>query len=145
MAVSVVGPNSPVRRLVTRPALRVSVDVTLAEASLAMRRANVSALLVGVDRLIATERDITRGLAAGLNPDALVITVATHHPIIVDPESTIVEAAATMLNEEVRHLLVALSDHDEGIISMRDVMAVLLQAASPQVWLTSLRMAIKVS
>jgi len=145
MAVAVVGPNSPVRQLVARPAMRVSAEVTLAEASLAMRRANVSALLVGIDRLIATERDITRGLAAGLNPDALVVTVATPHPIVVDPQSTVVEAAATMLNEEVRHLLVALSERDQGIISMRDVMAVLLQAASPRVWLTSLRMAIKVT
>jgi len=145
MAVPVVGPNSPVRHLISRSVIEAPADATLAEAASTMRKANVSALLVGDDRRIATERDITRALAAGLSPDAPVAAVATPRPITVGPETTVIEAAACMLNDEVRHLLVQVGERGEGIVSMRDVMAVLLQAATPQVWLSSLRLAIRVS
>jgi hypothetical protein len=47
-----------------------------------------------------------------------------------------------MLTEHVRHLLVRLDDEEVGILSLRDVVAVLLQTADPELWLTSLRVAI---
>jgi hypothetical protein len=34
-----------------------------------------------------------------------------------------------MLNQEVRHLIIELSDGPAGIVSLRQIMAVLLQAA----------------
>ena len=48
-----------------------------------------------------------------------------------------------MLNQGVRHLVVAFPDRD-AVVSLRDVMAVLLQATDPHLWLTQLRVAVEV-
>lgn len=55
--------------------------------------------------------------------------------------TSVVDACAVMLNEEVRHLLVDV-DGALGVLSLRDVAAVLLQTAEPHIWLASLRVAI---
>ena len=48
-----------------------------------------------------------------------------------------------MLNDEIRHLIIEFPDGTEGVVSLRDSVAVLLQTASPEVWLTSLRLAVE--
>ena len=55
----------------------------------------------------------------------------------------IVDAAALMLNEEVRHLVVDFPGGNVGVISLRDIAAVLLQTASPHIWLSMLRVAVE--
>jgi len=110
----VLSANSPVMDLVGRPLVRVFAEATLADVALVMRRDNASAVMVGTGDLIATERDLTRGLAAGLNPDALVVAVAGPHPIRVLPDTTVIDAI--MLNEEVRHLVVSLPGETDGIV-----------------------------
>lgn len=47
-----------------------------------------------------------------------------------------------MLNEHVRHLVVEV-DGRLGVVSLRDVAAVLLQGADPHLWLASLRVAVE--
>ena len=126
--------------LALRPALGVTRHCTLADAGGVMERAEVSALLVeGVG--VVTERDIARAVAHGLAGDEPVGEVATWHPVTVDPSMPIVDAAATMLNEHVRHLLVDLPA-GRAVVSLRDVTGVLLQVANPEMWLASLRVAI---
>jgi CBS domain-containing protein len=71
-----------------------------------MRGENVSALLVDNGAGIISERDMTRALAAGLGPESPVSEVDTPWPITVPGEMTIQDAAALMLNEDVRHLVV---------------------------------------
>jgi CBS domain-containing protein len=105
-----------------------------------MRRENVSALLVDDGKAIISERDMTRALAAGFGADCLVGVVATFEPVTVPADMAIVEAAARMLNEEVRHLVVQSASYGLGIVSLRAVLAVLLQAAQPEPWLTQLRL-----
>jgi hypothetical protein len=51
----------------------------------------------------------------------------------------VLAAAEIMLNEEVRHLLVSIDPRNVGVVSIRDVLAVLVQAVDPHLWLTSLR------
>lgn len=56
--------------------------------------------------------------------------------ITVDEDATVVEAAAEMLRHEIRHLVV----HNWrgefiGLVSLRDVLAVLVDAMDPAVWL----------
>ena len=89
-----------------------------------------------------TERDIARGVAGGCPPEADVRTLATPHPVVVEWALPVVRAAGLMLNEHVRHLVVQLDGGAVGILSLRDVVAVLLQTADPEMWLTSLRVAI---
>lgn len=140
--VAVTTPTSPVGLLVRRPALRVDPSMTLAAASSLMDREGVSSLLVDRDDAIVTERDIVRAVAAGRSGQVPVAAVATPHAVTVGATTSIVEAAGLMLNEHIRHLLVQLPGGELGMLSLRDVVAVLLQVADPNLWLSSLRMTI---
>lgn len=140
MRLRILHPHSPVGSLVNRPAVHVHSDDSLAVAGRVMRSHNVSAALVGAGhRAIVTERDITRAIAEDYLPDTPVAEVATPLPISVPGEMTVVAAAAVMLNQEMRHLVVESADGTVGIVSIRDVMAVLLQSTHPELWLASLR------
>ena len=66
--------------------------------------------------------------------------IASDQPFVVSAHTSVAEAAAIMLNNEIRHLLVAFDNGaSPGLVSLRVVMAVLLQSASPAAWLTTLR------
>jgi signal-transduction protein with cAMP-binding, CBS, and nucleotidyltransferase domain len=143
MTTRVLDQRSHIGRLVSREPVRVDDDTTLARAAAVMRDANVSSVLVGGDSAIATERDLTRALAAGLSADAPIHDVSSRHPVRVVAELPLVDAAALMLNEEIRHLIIEFQDGSEGVVSLRDIVAVLLQTASPELWLSSLRMSVQ--
>jgi CBS domain-containing protein len=140
MVVNVVHMQSPVSALVNHPAFSISPDESLAFAARAMQAENVSALLVGPGvNAIVTERDVTRAIGAGCSPMAPVADSATPLPVTVGGSTDILEVAALMLNQEIRHVVVELEDGSIGIVSLRTIMAVLLQAAQPKVWLSALR------
>jgi CBS domain-containing protein len=143
MKTRVTDARSPVGRLVNREPVCVDSGATLAEAAAVMRSANVSSVLIEAGDTIATERDLTRALAAGLSGDESILTVASRDPVRVGASIPVVDAAALMLNDEIRHLIVEFSDGRRGIVSLRDVVAVLLQTANPELWLTSLRVAVQ--
>jgi CBS domain-containing protein len=137
--------HSPVSLLVVHTAPRVPSTATLTTTSQVMRAEDVSAVLVGPGHTaIATERDLTRALALECPPDTAVSDIATPLPISVPGQIEILEAAALMLNHEVRHLLVETPEGGWAIVSLRAVMAVLLQAAQPDLWLSSLRVKLEV-
>lgn len=140
-AVSVAYPQTDIARLVLGPALVLRPDATIREAAKALRAMDSSAALVGGPGAIVTERDLTRAWSHGLTGDESVSDIATDHPVVVDAHTPIAEAAALMLNREVRHLIVV--DRERvGIVSLRTVMAVLLQAVHPERWLAELRLRI---
>ena len=131
-----VGPQSPIGALAERP-VRITADSTLQVAADAMRAGRVSAVLAGADEAIVTERDLTRGLDTGLGPRDPVAAVWVTDLITVDEDTTVVEGAAEMLRHEIRHLVV----HNWrgefiGLVSLREVLAVLVDAMDPAVWLT---------
>ena len=70
------------------------------------------------------------------------MVVASRDPLRVSASSPLVDAAALMLTEEIRHLVIEFPDGRDGVVSLRDIVAVLLQTANPQ-WVTSLRLAIE--
>lgn len=140
MALAIAHLHSPVSNLVQRQAPRITSDTTLTRASQVMLAERTSALLVGPGTGgIVTERDLTRALASEYPPETPVAEIATPLPLSVRPETDILIAAATMLNQEVRHLVVEMPGGGEGIVSLRQIMAVLLQAAQPDIWLAALR------
>ena len=132
--------QSTLRDLALRHATGVPRSCTLGEAVLHMEQAGVSSLLVEGDGII-TERDIARAFGHGCERDDTVGSLATWHPVVVPEDTCVVDAAAVMLNEHVRHLLVPVAG-GTAIVSLRDVTAVLLQAADPKLWLSSLRIAV---
>src|SRR4051794_9330896 len=105
MQAKIVEPTAAIGHLVVRDPLRVDPATSLAEVASAMREGNVSSVLVGVENAIATERDLARALAAGFGPETPISLAATSHPVRVQSDTSVVDAAALMLNEEVRHLV----------------------------------------
>ncbi len=71
------------------------------------------------------------------------MVMASRDPVRVSALIPLVDAAALMLTEEIRHLVIEFPDGRDGVVSLRDVVAVLLQTANPQLWVTSLRLAIE--
>jgi CBS domain-containing protein len=135
--------KSPVGSLVARPAVRIERDATLLWASHVMADSNVSALLVGAEaEAIVTERDLARALTDGRTPEDSIETIASFHPVTVSAHTPVTEAAALMLNEEIRHLVVDLGEGVTGVVSLRGVMAALLQASNPEIWLESLQVTV---
>ena len=82
-------------------------------------------------------------MAAGLSSDEPIMTVASRDPVRVAADLPLVEAAALMLNDEIRHLIIEFADGRDGVVSLRDIVAVLLQSADPELWLASLRLAVQ--
>ena len=107
-----------------------------------MRVQNVSSMLVGGPSAIVTERDFTSAWTHGYKGDEPVSLISTDAPLSVDAATPITDAAAMMLNRYVRHLVVLDGDSYLGVVSARTVMAVLLQAAEPGMWLTELRVSL---
>jgi CBS domain-containing protein len=129
--------------VILRAALSVPRSCSLADAIGMMREQSVSSLLVDGRSGIVTERDLVRALGAGSAPHEPVEIAASWHPIVAPAATTVTAGAALMLNEQVRHLIVELDDGAIGVVSMRDLMAVLLQAVDSHLWLASLRMTIE--
>jgi uncharacterized protein len=131
---AMIGPQSPVSA-VARPPVRVGAGWSLQAAAHAMREANVSSVLVDPDTAIVTERDLTRALNAGLDPDSAVAAVSVTDLVSVDADATVVEAAGEMLRQEIRHLVVCNRRREVvGQVSLRDIMRILFDAMDPAVW-----------
>lgn len=127
-------PGEPVSRLVTRPAVGIESTASLAEAAHLMRMQDVSSLLVDGGAAIVTERDISRAIGAGGEPNEAIGTVATRHPLVVDGSLSVLECGGLMLEEQVRHVLVAMPEGYTGVVSQRDIVGVLLRDADPSLW-----------
>lgn len=140
-SVVVVTEGSPLRDLLWRAAVTIDPEASLRDAATLMETTHVSALLVAGDRGVLTERDLARALAHGVDPDSPVLATATRYPLVVPSAMSVLDACAVMLNEDVRHLVVDDGADGTGVVSIRDVAAVLLQSARPELWLTSLRAA----
>ena len=89
-----------------------------------------SILLVDGDRLlgILTERDVLRAVAEGRELSTPVSEVMSKDLVTVDPSTTLRDAARIMADRWIRHLPVI--DHDRlvGVVSQRDLAAVLAGA-----------------
>jgi acetyl-CoA synthetase len=137
--------NSPVGYLAARPAVHVSKHDSLTAVSQVMRTNDVSAVFVDSGKsAVVTERDLVRALAAEYPGDTPIIKVATPAPLAVPYDMDIVDAAALMLNQGVRHLVVEFPKGERSIVSMREIAAALLQAAKPDVWLSSLALKVEI-
>lgn len=140
MSLRVTDLRSELSLVVTHHAVTVAGTDSLKRAGQLMGEHNVSALLVDPGQAIISEQDMARALAAGLGPDDQVLAIASRQPITVGADMAIIDAAALMLNEKIRHLVVRLPDQRLGIVSLRTIMAVLLQATTPKLWLERLRL-----
>ena len=128
-------PPAQIRDLWIRPALVLGPSTPLSDTAAALRTREVSAAVVGeagAPVCVVTERDITRAVAEGCDPSTPIGDLATGDPISVDRSTTILDAAVTMLRVGVRHLVVAERQRVVGLVSMRDLLAALVTAATTE-------------
>jgi signal-transduction protein with cAMP-binding, CBS, and nucleotidyltransferase domain len=108
----------------------IGASDSLAEAARRMRAHDVSSLMVNDEEKpvgIITERDLTRAIAAGDPPEqAIVADYMADQPITVASDTGVREAAAEMLETEVRHLPVGQDGEVVGMISLRDLLSVVV-------------------
>jgi CBS domain-containing protein len=125
---------------IMRPPVTTTVEQNdhVAAAAYLMKRADASALVV-VDTQtdqpigIITEADITRAVADGkdLN-EARIRQLMTTGPAVIDPTTSIREAAKAMTVGRFRHLPVVADVGVIGMLDITDVCRALLDAAPGQ-------------
>jgi CBS domain-containing protein len=126
-------PSDAVRRVMMWPVAVTPCGATMRQVAEALAADEIGILpvvsnghLVGV----VSERDVVRHLANGAKPDhALVDDIMTIGLLHVTSETSIAEAARLMVEAGVRHLPVLDNGAIAGIVSVRDVLAVLTEAA----------------
>jgi CBS domain-containing protein len=127
-------PSDPIGTMVSTPVATVRPTATLREAARLLAADRVG-LLVVIDhrgvRGVLSERDLVTAIADG--EDVEVERVADYlvdDLVTVDEKVSVEEAARTMSEAELRHLTVAREGEVVGVVSIRDVVAALLEEAA---------------
>jgi CBS domain-containing protein len=117
-----------VRAVMHTPVIAVDGDATLRKASSLLRDADTGTLAVMDGAAVAgifSERDVTRALADGADPDRIwVADVMSAEPRYVTAGDLIDTARDVMLAAGIRHLPVLEEGELVGIVSMRDLLRV---------------------
>jgi CBS domain-containing protein len=118
-----------IRDLVVRDLVTVGPAHTLAQAAKLMSAKRVGSAIVLTEEApgILSERDVLRAVADGADVGAVTVAdYMTWNAIVATSEWDVMEAARTMKQHGIRHLLVIDGDHEIGILSIRDLMAGIL-------------------
>lgn len=122
--------QDPLRSIVAGAPAVVEPWVSLREAARGLTAETIGVLLAEDPRGllgIVSERDIVRALAEGADPDAeRVRDVMTYDVVKLDADDTIREAAIAMAEQEIRHVAVVEGQNVIGVVSVRDVLAVVI-------------------
>ena len=128
-----IGPHDPIMRLVDPDVITVDEKLTLRSISAVLSAAEIGAALVRRnDGLvgIVSERDVVRALADDADPDAVwSADVMSEDLLSVKSDDAILRVAFRMMEEGIRHLAVTRDDQVIGVVSSRDVFAVLAEDA----------------
>lgn len=123
-----------VREVMTQVVLTADMGTTIAEAASLMAQRRVgSALVMEGRRLLGifTERDIVKALSQDASATHQAIGHwMTRSPQTILSDATIEEALRRMLDGGFRHLPVTDEDRIVGMVSMRDLSRVQVQAPS---------------
>jgi signal-transduction protein with cAMP-binding, CBS, and nucleotidyltransferase domain len=126
------------------PPVWLDEDATLGDAARVMVTASVSAVIVGQDAAIVTERDVVRALAHGESPDAAIVKLATHDTIRFPEEGPVFGALAEMLHAGVRHLVVVgTGGLPCAVLPLSAAAAFVLDASEIPSWLSALRIVLR--
>jgi signal-transduction protein with cAMP-binding, CBS, and nucleotidyltransferase domain len=130
---SQVRPTDPVRKVMMWPVAVIDGAASMREAAEALAADEIGVLLVlehGALVGVVSERDLVHHVAEDANPDHLEVRdIMTVDLVAVAPSDTVLEAAQQMLTAGVRHLPVQEDDRLAGVVSVRDVLAALVDAA----------------
>ena len=118
-----------VREAMTDKVLTINPGRSLREVAKFLTDHNVgAAVIIDAEQPgpgIVTERDLVRSLGKGENPDNETVSEhLTSHAAFAEPDWSLEDAADAMARGGFRHLVVIDGSDIQGIISMRDIMAV---------------------
>jgi CBS domain-containing protein len=126
-----IGEHDPIERIMSYPVRTVDALDSLRTAAETLAEANVGALVVMKESTplgIISERDIVRAVAGGGDPDEVwsadVIGVDTVWAAPTDP---ILHVAGLMQDASIRHVPLRAQGDVVGIVSARDILAVLYE------------------
>jgi CBS domain-containing protein len=123
------------REHMSRDLLTVAPGEPLGEVAQRMVDRDVGAVLVlDGERLagILTERDVLRAVAAGVQDDTVVSDWMTRDPETMGPDEPTLHAAVLMIHGGFRHLPLVDGDEVVGLLSIRDLMRLVLDDATPR-------------
>lgn len=118
-----------VGELVQRRLVTVDTTDTLTETARRMTERNVGCAIVHTEEGpgIITERDLLRAIASGVDPAAGTVgDHMTSRAVVATPSWDLESAARAMLDGGFRHLVVVDRDGELGVLSIRDLMAGML-------------------
>jgi CBS domain-containing protein len=128
-------PTDAVRRLMSRPVATVQPDESVRSVAQELVASDIGAVLVaepGAPAGLLTDRDVVMTVATGGEIDVEQAgAVMTADLVTAAPADTIATVGAMMRDAGVRHIPVRDDDGRwVGLVSMRDVLGVLLDAVS---------------
>ena len=126
-------PQDPISTLVIWEPLYVEPNSTLRTLANRLVAEQVGALLVdepGSGLSIVAERDVVEALADGADPDEVwAADVSTRAVRVARPSDSIAQVGLEMLDADVRHIVLTEGDRVVGVVSVRDVLRPLVEAA----------------
>jgi CBS domain-containing protein len=129
-------PDRPVSSIMSWPVATIDHEATLEEAAEALAADVVGALVVLSEGRLAgvlSERDVVVHVAAGSELSHLLVGEAMATDLVtVEADETILAAARAMVDADVRHLPVLRDRLIAGVVSIRDVAAVLTDAVTDE-------------
>lgn len=124
--------DAPVSKVMSWPIASIDHESTLSQAIEALAADSIGVVIVlreGDLAGILSERDVVSHLAAGADPEHLLVGEAMTGDIVtVQADATILDATRLMAEAEVRHLPVLRDRLLAGLVSMRDVVPILAAA-----------------
>ena len=115
--------------LVQGPAEVVDAKSTLREVIVRLGELGIGLVAVMAGGSVAgviSERDVVWALAEGADPDLVwAADVMTAEVVVVEPSTTVSDAARLMAQQDIRHLIV-LSGDTPGVVSLRDMIEYLV-------------------
>lgn len=123
-------PMSRIRAVMMWPVAIVDGGATLTEVAEALAADEIGALCVTEEGKlvgIVSERDVVAHVAAGTDPAHLTAgDVMSSDLVTASPDDSVLIAARAMQDAQIRHLPVVDAGRIAGIVSMRDLFAILL-------------------
>ena len=118
-----------IKELEPRMPVTIGKSESLASAAKLLTEEDIGALVVFEPHGLAgilSERDLVRALADGCDPYATeVCEYMTVSPVVSDEEAAVPDAIAKMNEGGIRHVVITSAGDVSGVISMRDILAML--------------------
>ena len=127
-------PTDAIARIMVWPVATVPGKASLREVTESLAADGIGAIGVvehGHLAGVVSERDVTNHLAQGANPEHVTAAdVMSTDLVSAHPDDLILDVARRMIEAEIRHVPVIDGDRIAGVVSMRDIFAVLVDVAS---------------